>query len=91
MYASRQMPQLGFEPTLSFDYRVYVIECVAPAGCRGPCYYIGIERKSKVGARLAQHWAGRGAFYTKERKPKCLHLVWPAANTAVEGYLSCRS
>ena len=87
VYASKLLPQLGLEPTLSFDYRVYVVECQGTPGSQGVFCYVGIEHKSKVGARLAQHWAGKGSFYTKERKPKALHLVWPAANTAVEGYV----
>ena len=87
IFASKLLPQLGLEPALSFDYRVYVIECHGPSGVRGVYYYVGIKHKSKVGTRLSQHWAGKGSFYTKEHKPKTLHLVWPAANTAVEGYV----
>lgn len=86
-YASRAMPQHGLVETMSSDFRVYVIECEPPAGCRGPFFYVGIEHRSKVGARLKQHWGGSGAFYTKTHSPKSLHLLWPAQNTAVEGYV----
>lgn len=89
------MPELGLQADPSFHYRVYVIECHAPPGKMGPYYYVGIEHRSQIGKRLAQHWGGKGSFYTKEYAPKTLHMVWPAANTAVEGYvflalLSCR-
>eukprot|EP00973_Karenia_brevis_P039475 5448855-Karenia_brevis.AAC.1 len=84
IYASKSMPQLGLEPSLSFAFRVYVVECNAPSGVSGPYYYVGIEHKSKVGDRLAQHFALKGSFFTRAHAPKALHLVWPAANTAVE-------
>ena len=86
-FCSPWMPQLGLECKLEFEYRVYVIECETPPGARGPTVYVGIEHRSQINRRLLQHWGGTGAFFTKERKPKKLLLVWPAANTAVEGFV----
>ena len=40
-----------------------------------------------VKKRLGQHFSGKGAIFTKTHAPKMLHLVWPAVNTAVEGYV----
>ena len=86
-WKSTQMPELGLQLDLSYQYRVYVLQCTVPAGSRGPCYYVGIEYKSKVGAHLVQHFSGRGAFFTKANAPVAIQLVWPACNTAVEGYV----
>ena len=86
-YASALMPILGLDPSLDFEFRVYVLECEVPAGCSGPYFYVGIEHKSRIRDRLLQHFAHKGSHFTKYHKPKKVHLLWPAANTAVEGYV----
>ena len=78
-YASKSMPALDLEADLNFDYRVYVVECKAPAGDTGPYYYLGIEHKSVIGRRLMQQFDLKGGYFTKQHPPKALHLVWPAA------------
>lgn len=60
---------------------VYAIECA------GGKTYVGIEHRSRAVARLRKHWDLNGAFYTQQNKPKSILLFWPAANTAVEGYV----
>ena len=86
-YASECMPKLGLATNLDFDYRVYVMGCTPPPGCSGPYYYVGIEHATRVGDRCVQHDEQRGSHFTKEHAPTKLHLLWPAANTAVEGYV----
>ena len=60
---------------------VYAIECA------GGKTYVGIEHRSRAVARLRKHWDLNGAFYTQQNAPKSILLFWPAANTAVEGYV----
>ena len=86
-WMSKRMPQHGLVCSLSFDYRVYVIECKPPSGKRGPFFYVGIEHKSQVGRRIIQHWQGQGSHFTRTHPPQELHMVWPATSTAVESYI----
>jgi predicted GIY-YIG superfamily endonuclease len=76
---------------LNFSYRVYVLECTGPgrslAAGAGVYYYVGIECKEKIGARLKAHFEGKGSHYTKKRRPKKLLLLRPAPNTAAEAYI----
>ena len=87
LWKSKAIPQLGLEANLEFEYRVYVLECRTPAGSRGPFYYVGIAHRSEVGKRIVQHFNAKGAFYTKANPPQDIHLIWPAAHTAVEGFV----
>ena len=87
VWKSKKVPELGLENNLAYEYRVYVLECAAPSGARGPYFYVGIEHKSKIWLRLKQHFEHRGSHYTKSRAPNQIHLIWPAANTAVEAYV----
>ena len=86
-YASECMPKLSLATNLDFDYRVYVMECTPPPGCSGPYYYVGIEHATRVGHRCVQHDEHKGSHFTRANAPTKLHLLWPAANTAVEGYV----
>ncbi len=72
------MPELGLSDNTGLEYRVYVLDCA------DSCLYVGIEVKAKLASRLKQHFVGGGAFFTKQHRPRALHLVWPAASTAVE-------
>ncbi len=54
------------------DWWVYMLECADGT------LYTGVARD--VAARLAQHNAGRGARYTRGRRPVQLVRVEPAAN-----------
>eukprot|EP00973_Karenia_brevis_P053587 7446640-Karenia_brevis.AAC.1 len=74
------MPTLGLPDNERWKYAVYILECA------GSCYYVGIESRGDLPRRLKDHWAGRGAHYTRRRKPKKLVLLQPAPNTAVEAY-----
>jgi hypothetical protein len=64
-WKSTRMPELGLQLDLNFEYRVYALECAAPAGQRGPHWYVGIEHKSGIGKRMVKHFGGGGASYTK--------------------------
>jgi hypothetical protein len=75
------MPELGLSDNAGLEYRVYVLDCA------DSCLYVGIEVKAKLASRLKQHFVGGGAFFTKQHRPRALHLVWPAACTAVECYV----
>ena len=63
------------------------MECAPPRGCSGPCYYLGIEHATRVGQRCVKHDDHKGSYFTREHAPKKVYRLWPAANTAVEGYV----
>jgi putative endonuclease len=48
-------------------YRVYILLC------QDDSYYTGYKRDLK--ARLRQHWTGKGARYTRMKKPKQIVYV----------------
>ena len=75
------MPELGLSDDTGLGFRVYVLDCA------DSCLYVGIEVKARLASRLKQHFASGGAFFTKQHRPRALHLVWPAACTAVECYV----
>jgi putative endonuclease len=57
---------------VSAAWHIYLLRC------RDGSFYTGIARD--VGARFAQHAAGRGARYTRGRGPLALVYVEPAAD-----------
>ena len=81
VWKSKSMPDLGLSVSSGYEYRVYVLECEAS------CLYVGIETRAKLAGRLRQHFAGRGAHFTKVHKPRSILMVWPATCTAVESYV----
>jgi hypothetical protein len=81
VWGSKAMPELGLSDDTGLGYRVYVLDCA------DSCLYVGIEVKARLASRLKQHFASGGAFFTKQHRPRALHLVWPAACTAVECYV----
>ena len=81
------MPDLGLQLDLNLPYRVYVLECEPAPGNKGPFYYVGIDFKAHVGPRLVKQFSGRGSCFAKAHAPTAIIFVWPAANTAVEGYV----
>ena len=74
------MPVLRLNDQAHWKYSVYILECA------GNCYYVGVESRDKLATRLKAHWEGRGADYTRRRKPTSLVLLQSAPNTAVEAY-----
>ena len=81
VWKSRAMPELGLSDNTGLGHRVYVLDCA------DSCLYVGIEVKARLASRLKQHFVGGGAFFTNQHRPRALHLVWPAACTAVECYV----
>ena len=77
---SKQLPDLQLTMDVSLPHRVYVLGC-------GQFTYVGFEHKSKVGTRIRDHFAGRGAHYTQEHKPKEVLGVWTVQHAAAEGYV----
>ena len=86
-WRSSHVPELGLVPKLSFPLRVYCLECESPHGEVGPRYYVGIAKADLVEQRIRDHFKRKGAEYTKALAPKAIHLLWPAANYAVEAYV----
>ena len=88
-YRHKSLPdpclQCKSESGLEFEYRVYVLECENEDGSL--FYYVGFEHRSQIGNRVRQHFAGRGAAYTQERRPRRVLLVWPVRHAAAEAYL----
>jgi hypothetical protein len=76
----KQLPDLQMTKDLSLPNRVYVLRCVDGI-------YVGFNHKSKVGARIRDHFAGKGADYTKHHKPKEVLGIWTVQHSAAEGYV----
>jgi hypothetical protein len=78
---SSTIPHLGLVCDLTYEYRVYVLLC------DGSTYYVGFEHRSKIRGRILAHFDDKGAFFTKQKTPKSVVLVWPAVGPAVEAYV----
>jgi hypothetical protein len=64
-FQSKQL-DLGLKEDLAFDFRVYALRC------QGGAYYTGIDHKSWLTRRLADHFRGKGSEFTIAHKPaKC--------------------
>lgn len=84
-HASSNAPVLGLERNLNFSHRVYLLKC-SPQIVGGPfCWYVGVS--DDVKKRLMEHFAGKGAKYTREHPPISIELVWPASSESVEAYV----
>lgn len=80
-------PDLGLADDLEAEQRIYLLKC-APQVTGGPyCWYVGLAHRARLAQRVQQHFEGRGADFTAERRPVSVELVWPAANAAAEAYL----
>ena len=71
---------LGLPDNSRWPYFVYILQCAEN------CHYVGVQSKGKLPKRLKDHWEGRGADYTRRRKPQKLVLLQSAPNTAAEAY-----
>ena len=81
VFKTANMPEIGLKPDLEWPLRIYVLEC------ENKKQYVGIVPSSKLCERLADHWAGRGADFTRVNKPQKVCFVHPAPNSAAEGYM----
>ena len=77
---SPRLPDSQLTLSLALPNRVYVLACDNGT-------YVGVEHKSRVGSRIRDHFAGRGAAYTKHHKPTEVLGIWTAQHTAAEGYI----
>jgi predicted GIY-YIG superfamily endonuclease len=87
VFADESMPPLDLSDKLEGkQWRIYIIECYPQPGKLGPCWYVGICHRSEIKQRLAKHWSGTAAHYTRMNKPKEIQMIWPASNKATEAY-----
>lgn len=77
---SRLLPDAHLLLDLALPYRVYVLGC-------GDYTYVGFEHRSKVGGRIRDHFAGRGAHFTKAHGPTEVLGVWTVQHAGAEAYV----
>ena len=83
-HASSRVPDLGLERNLDCSHSVYILKC-SPQILGGPfCWYVGLS--DDVKKRLMDHFAGKGAQFTREHPPISIELVWPVSSEAAEAY-----
>jgi predicted GIY-YIG superfamily endonuclease len=59
------------------DDGLTIYSCVYVLKCEDDCYYVGITRNLNM--RMAQHWTGEGAKWTRLHKPiSVVEVIYPA-------------
>lgn len=81
------VPDLGLTGDARCEFRAYVLVCAPVHGETGATYYVGIAHRNSLKRRLASHFDGTGATFTRARKPVGIAYVMPVLHRAAEAYV----